>query len=122
MADCLDRAGACGDHARLYDARRDAARHRRSAPLRRTEASGRMSEALLQVEGLEFVYHTSEGPLPALHDLSLSVRAGEILGIVGESGCGKSTLGTALMGLLPPNGEITAGKITYKGHDLHRLN
>jgi oligopeptide/dipeptide ABC transporter ATP-binding protein len=81
-----------------------------------------MSEALLQVEGLEFVYHTSEGPLPALHDLNLSVRAGETLGIVGESGCGKSTLGAALMGLLPPNGEITGGKIVYEGRDLRRLN
>ena len=73
-----------------------------------------MSEALLQVEGLEFVYHTSEGPLPALHDLNLSVRAGETLGIVGESGCGKSTLGAALMGLLPPNGEITGGARSWR--------
>jgi peptide/nickel transport system ATP-binding protein len=81
-----------------------------------------MSEILLEVEGLEVVYHTSEGPLPALHDLNFSVRVGEIFGVVGESGCGKSTLGATLMGLLPANGEIMGGKIVYKGRDLRKLD
>jgi oligopeptide/dipeptide ABC transporter ATP-binding protein len=77
---------------------------------------------LLEVDGLEVVYHQRRGPLPALHDLSLSVRPGEIVGVVGESGCGKSTLSAALMQLLPPNGEITGGRIVFDGRDLRGLD
>jgi oligopeptide/dipeptide ABC transporter ATP-binding protein len=73
---------------------------------------------LLDVEGLEVVYHTEEQPLTALHDVSFSVRPHEIVGIVGESGCGKSTLSATLMGLLPPNGEVTAGSIRYETNDV----
>jgi len=73
---------------------------------------------LLEVDGLEVVYHTHAAELPALHDICFDVSPGQILGIVGESGCGKSTLSAALMGLLPPNGEVTAGAIRFKGRDL----
>ena len=76
---------------------------------------------LLDVEGLEVVYHTDEQPLPALHDVTFSVRPSEIVGIVGESGCGKSTLSAALMGLLPPNGEVTSGRIAYRTEDVLHL-
>ncbi len=81
-----------------------------------------MSEPLLEVEGVDVVYHTRQGPLPALRDVGFSVASGEILGIVGESGCGKSTLSSALLRLLPPNGEITGGQIRLKGRDLVRLS
>ena len=76
------------------------------------------TEPLLEVEGLEVVYHTEEQPLPALHDVSFTVRPREIVGIVGESGCGKSTLSATLMALLPPNGEVTAGRIAYGTSDV----
>jgi oligopeptide/dipeptide ABC transporter ATP-binding protein len=75
-------------------------------------------DTLLEVEGLEVVYHTEERPLAAVHDVTFSVRPQEIVGIVGESGCGKSTLSAALMGLLPPNGEVTAGSIRYRTTDV----
>jgi oligopeptide/dipeptide ABC transporter ATP-binding protein len=52
--------------------------------------------------------------LQALHDLSFTLRRGEILGVVGESGCGKSTLGKLVMRLLTP----TSGVIRYKGQPL----
>jgi oligopeptide/dipeptide ABC transporter ATP-binding protein len=74
--------------------------------------------ALLEVDGLSVVYHTRRRPLEALHDVTVSVRPGEIVGIVGESGCGKSTLALALMGLLPPNGETRGGRIVYEGRDV----
>jgi oligopeptide/dipeptide ABC transporter ATP-binding protein len=79
------------------------------------------AEPLLEVEGLEVLYHTDELPLTALHDVSFAVRPREIVGIVGESGCGKSTLSATLMALLPPNGEVTAGRIAYGTSDVLSL-
>src|SRR5215207_2490608 len=82
------------------------------------EARPAPESALLEVDGLSVVYHTRRRPLEALHDVTVTVRPGEIVGIVGESGCGKSTLALALMGLLPPNGETRGGRIVYQGRDM----
>jgi oligopeptide/dipeptide ABC transporter ATP-binding protein len=81
-----------------------------------------VTEALLEVEGLEVCYHVRDGTLQALSDVTFEVKPGEILGIVGESGCGKSTLSSALLRLLPPNGEITGGRMSFKDHDLLQLS
>jgi oligopeptide/dipeptide ABC transporter ATP-binding protein len=85
------------------------------------EARPAPGTALLEVDGLSVVYHTRRRPLEALHDVSVTVRPREIVGIVGESGCGKSTLALSLMGLLPPNGEIRAGRMVYEGRDILAL-
>ena len=77
---------------------------------------------LLDVRGLNVVYHTQQGSLPALQDVSFSVQPGEIVGLVGESGCGKSSVAAALLRLLPANGEIIGGQILFKGRDLCALN
>ena len=53
----------------------------------------------------------------AVHDVSFSVREGEIFGIVGESGCGKSTLAQLLMGLLPETAKVS-GSLRYQGEEL----
>ena len=81
-----------------------------------------MSEPLLTVQDLSVVYHVEDGVLPALHDVSFSLRRGEVLGIVGESGCGKSTLSSALMRLLPANGEVVSGEILFEGQNLRDLS
>ncbi len=78
--------------------------------------------ALLEVKGLEVAYHTHKGPLKALYDVNFEVQPGEIVGIVGELGCGKSTVASALLRLLPPNGEILAGQMLLKGRDLMKLS
>lgn len=54
---------------------------------------------------------TRKKPFAAVHDVSLQVKKGLTLGIIGESGCGKSTLGKMLAGLLPPS----AGEIVIDG-------
>lgn len=77
---------------------------------------------LIKVEDLEIRYHTREGILTAVRNVSFNINAGEIVGIVGESGCGKSTVASAVVRLLPPNGEITAGRILFKGQDLCQLD
>ncbi len=78
--------------------------------------------ALFQVKDLEIKYHTRAGVLTAIRDTSFEVSEGEIVGIVGESGCGKSTVASAVMRLLPPNGEITSGQILFQGRDLRQLD
>ena len=57
-------------------------------------------------------------PLRAVDGVSLSVRQGETLGVVGESGCGKSTLARAILQLVP----TTAGAVTFLGRDLTQID
>jgi peptide/nickel transport system ATP-binding protein len=77
---------------------------------------------LLDVQGMRVTYHTHMGALQALYDVDFYINPGEIVGIVGESGCGKSTIASALLRLLPPNGEITAGHIIFQGQDQLKLD
>lgn len=84
-----------------------------------------MSEAahanLLSVRDLHVVFDTRHGPLTAIDHVSFDIRAGEILGIVGESGAGKSLTGTAIIGLLDPPGRIAAGEIVLNGERIDNL-
>jgi oligopeptide/dipeptide ABC transporter ATP-binding protein len=64
------------------------------------------------------VFGRSRGRVHAVEDVSLAVRKGETLGIVGESGCGKSTTARLLLRLLDP----TAGTIRFEGKDISRLS
>jgi peptide/nickel transport system ATP-binding protein len=80
-----------------------------------------MSEALLRVDGLHVAYHLEAGRVEALHDVDLALAESEVLGVVGESGSGKSTLSSAIIRLLPPNGQITAGSVRLAGQELLTL-
>jgi oligopeptide/dipeptide ABC transporter ATP-binding protein len=73
----------------------------------------------LDVRNLHVSYGATDGSrAKALAGLNFSLRAGETLGVLGESGSGKSTLAAALLGILPPNGRITAGSVYFEGQDL----
>jgi len=65
-------------------------------------------------QNVRFCYHTEEVTREVLHDISLEVRAGEILALVGSSGAGKSTL----VSLLPRFFDVTSGGIAIDGHDI----
>ncbi len=70
-----------------------------------------MTRPLLELSNLRTEFHTEEGIIPALNDVSFSLNSGETLGIVGESGCGKSVTALSIMGLLPYSGKIKSGSI-----------
>ena len=78
------------------------------------------SETILRAEHLvvEFPVGRSGAKVHAVSDVSLDVRPGETLGLVGESGCGKSTTGKAMMQLPRP----TSGSVLYEGTDLTDLD
>lgn len=61
-------------------------------------------------------------PVSVLDGISLSVKAGETLALVGESGCGKSITSLALMGLLPSSAQIVSGEMQFRRHDLRQLS
>lgn len=77
--------------------------------------------AVLEIENLTIEFPTRRGTLTAVDSISLSIEAGEILGVVGESGAGKSLTGAAVVGLLEPPGKVTAGTIRLHGRDITHL-
>ena len=77
---------------------------------------------ILTVERLVAAFDTENGRVRAVEDVSLALKAGSILGLVGESGCGKSVTALSIMRLLPrPAGVIESGAIHMNGQDLLRL-
>ena len=77
---------------------------------------------VLEITDLHVGIPTSRGLLKAVAGVSLAIREGETVGIVGESGCGKSMLALSVMGLVPAPGRIERGEIRLKGRDLVRLS
>ena len=72
---------------------------------------------ILDVSGLRVAFRASGGEVTALRDVSFSIGRGRTLALVGESGSGKSVTSLAIMGLLPPNGRVAAGRLLHAGRD-----
>src|SRR3954453_14321042 len=73
--------------------------------------------AVLSVRNLRVEFHTDEGVVKAVDDVSYDVYENEVLGIVGESGSGKTVSSLAVLGLLPKTATVT-GQIVYRGRSL----
>lgn len=80
-----------------------------------------MSE-LLTIRDLNVEFQTEYGLIKAVDGLSLSIKKGETLALVGESGCGKSVTALSIMRLIAkPVGTITSGEVIFDGQDLLRI-
>ncbi|MFL5804957.1 MAG: ABC transporter ATP-binding protein [Roseiflexaceae bacterium] len=77
---------------------------------------------VLQVENLQVTYYTDAGRARALDGVSLTLNAGEKLGLVGESGSGKSTMALAMMRMIKPPGRIEGGRVVVGDTDLMALS
>ncbi|MGV9675594.1 dipeptide ABC transporter ATP-binding protein [Nocardia sp. NPDC003482] len=73
---------------------------------------------LVEIDGLSAGYLRDGTTVPAITEVDLRVRAGEIVALVGESGSGKSTTAHAIIGLLPDNGRVTGGSIRIDGTEI----
>jgi peptide/nickel transport system ATP-binding protein len=76
---------------------------------------------LLTITGLHTEIRVRGATVHAVNDVSLSLAAGECLGLVGESGCGKTMTVRSILRLLPPGGAITSGSVVLDGTDLTGL-
>ena len=87
-------------------------------------SSDRRRPPLLELRNLSTHYISAAGTrvVPAVDDVSLTLNAGETLGIVGESGSGKSTLALTLLRVLPPAARIVNGQMLFEGEDLVQLS
>lgn len=81
-----------------------------------------MSDELLEVRGLKTYFRQENKIFKAVDGVDFTVRAGEVLGIVGESGCGKSVTSLSIMRLLSEKGYIPDGKILLDGVNLLELS
>lgn len=75
-------------------------------------------DELLKINDLKTYFYTDKGIVPAVDGISLSVKKGQIIGIVGESGCGKSITSLSILKLVSDPGKIVGGEIIFQGENL----
>ena len=88
---------------------------------RDVERESSASAVLCEVQGLSTHIRMRRSTVEALDRVTLTVGAGETVGLVGESGCGKSITAMSIMRLLPPGGEIVEGSVRLNGRELPKL-
>jgi len=81
-----------------------------------------IKDIVLKVEHLKTYFYTEEGVVKALENISLEIKKGEVLGLVGETGCGKTVTALSILQIIRDPGVIEAGRVLYKGEDLLKKN
>jgi oligopeptide/dipeptide ABC transporter ATP-binding protein len=80
------------------------------------------AQNLLDVRNLKTYFFTEDGVVKAVDGVDLTIRPGEVLGLVGESGCGKSVTSLSIMRLISAPGRIMEGEILFDDIDLAKLS
>jgi len=80
------------------------------------------AQNLLDVRNLKTYFFTEDGVVKAVDGVDLTIRPGEVLGLVGESGCGKSVTSLSIMRLIGAPGRVMEGEILFDGIDLAKLS
>ena len=75
------------------------------------------NNVLLEIKDLRVSFPLDEGTVRAVEGVSLTLRRGEVLGVVGESGCGKSITAHSVLCIVPPPGRIDSGQILFHPAD-----
>lgn len=73
---------------------------------------------ILEIKNLNLGFRSEDEFRPALFDVSLSLKQGKMLSVVGESGCGKTMTAMSILGLIPKTARITGGEIWFNGENL----
>ncbi len=76
------------------------------------------NQNVLDIVDLHVHYNTPRGAVQAANGVNLSVKPGEIVGLVGESGCGKTTVAMAILQMVQPPGKIVQGEIRLDGRNI----
>ncbi len=77
---------------------------------------------ILEINNLAVKFKTDDGEVEAVRNVSLNLKRGETLAIVGESGCGKSVLCKSIIKILPQNAYVEDGEVLFKGNDLTKVS
>lgn len=84
--------------------------------------SDQNTQSLLEVKNLKTYFFTEDGVVKAVDGVDITVKPGEVLGLVGESGCGKSVTSLSIMRLIGIPGKIVSGEIFFEGRNLLKLS
>ena len=87
-----------------------------------TKPAFHTGDTILEVRDLKTYFFTEDGVVKAVDGVDFSVKAGEVLGLVGESGCGKSVSSFSILRLVNAPGEIVNGEIIFEGKDILKLS
>ncbi|TMJ39085.1 MAG: ABC transporter ATP-binding protein, partial [Alphaproteobacteria bacterium] len=88
----------------------------------KSDAKRTKGDILLEIKGLQISGQSDDVWHEIVKGVDLTLRRGEVLGLIGESGAGKSTIGLAAMGFARPGCRITSGSIVFDGKDLRKAS